>query len=117
MRHHNKIKKLGRKKNARNALVKTLAVSLISKGRIKTTETKAKVLRPFVEKLVTHAKKGTLASNRLIASKIGSGEAYKIITSDIIKDQKDRKGGYTRITKLPKRLADKSKMAMIEFVK
>ena len=71
MLHGNKKKQLSRGKNQRNALVKTLAVSLIKYGKIKTSEIKAKVLKPFVEKLITKGKDGSLNSRRIIASKIG----------------------------------------------
>jgi large subunit ribosomal protein L17 len=117
MRHHKKGKKLGRGTNQRRALLKALAVGLILNGKIKTTETKAKELRPFIEKLVTHARTETLSAKRLIASKIGNGLAFKKLTGEIAKDQKSRAGGYTRITKLPTRVNDRSKMAAIEFVK
>lgn len=117
MRHHKKGRKLGRTRNQRGALLKALSVALITKGKITTTEAKARELRPFVEKLVTHAKKDNLSSVRLLASKIGSGKALKTLTTDIKKEQQDRNGGYTRIIKLGTRLKDRSKMATIEFVK
>lgn len=117
MRHHKKGKKLGRGTNQRRALLKALAVSLILNGKIKTTETKARELRPFIEKLITHARTETLSAKRLVASKIGNGLAFQKMTKEIAKEQKDRSGGYTRITKLPTRVNDRSKMAAIEFVK
>lgn len=93
----------------------SLALSLILKNKIKTTEVKAKALRPFVEKLITVGKKDTLKSQRDIISKIGEKGAKKI-TSEIALKFKDRKGGYTRITKIPRRVSDGSFMAYIEFV-
>lgn len=117
MRHHSNVNKLGLKRKARTGLMKTLAHALITQEAIQTTEAKAKALRPYVEKLVTHAKKGTLASTRLIAQKITDKKALTKITTEIAKRFEERKGGYTRIIKLPKRLKDASKMALIEFVK
>ncbi len=117
MRHHKNKRKFGLTKNKRNALLKTLAVSLIRDGKIKTTAAKAKELRPFVEKLVTIAKADTLASKRLIASRIGAGVSAKKLFAEIVPAHKERKGGYTRVIKLPNRAKDASPMALIEFVK
>ncbi len=115
MRHHNANRKFGRVKKVREGLMKSLALSLVEKGKIKTTEAKARELRPFVEKLVTLGKDNTVASRRLISSRAGSIAATKIV-KDIAPKYADRKGGYTRITKLPARLSDGSLMAVIEFV-
>jgi large subunit ribosomal protein L17 len=84
-------------------------------GKIKTTEAKAKELRPFIEKLVTMGKKGTLASRRTLEARVGEKAAKKIAT-DISLQHADRKGGYTRITKMVRRKTDGSPMAIIEFV-
>jgi len=117
MRHHKNVRKFGRNKNQRNALMKGLVLSLIAHGRIEITEAKAKELRPMIEKLVTKANIGTIASKRLIVSGIYNkkSEANKLI-NEIAPKYKDRKGGYTRIVKLPRRVGDASKMAIIEFV-
>jgi large subunit ribosomal protein L17 len=117
MRHHNNVRKFGRNKNQRTALLKGLALALISHGRIETTEAKAKELRPMIEKLITKAKIDTLSSRRLIIARLYglTAEANKLI-NDIAPKYKSRTGGYTRITKLPRRAGDASKMAVIEFV-
>jgi large subunit ribosomal protein L17 len=117
MRHHNNVRKFGRNKNQRNALLKGLALSLITHGKIETTEAKAKELRPYVEKIITKANIGTLASKRLVSSRLYNltSEVDKLI-KEIAPKYKDRKGGYTRITKLPRRSGDASKMAVIEFI-
>ena len=96
--------------------MRSLAESLALKGKIKTTEPKAKELRPFIEKLVTLGKKETPASRRLLNARVGEKAAKKIAT-EISKEYKDRNGGYTRITKLIARKSDGSPMAVIEFVK
>ena len=79
MRHHNTKRKFGREKNLRNALMNSLALNLIVREKIKTTEPKAKELKPFIEKLITKGKEGTLAAQRLIASRVGPVTASKII--------------------------------------
>jgi len=117
MRHHKNVRKFGRTKNQRNALLKTLATSLISKGKIRTTAAKAKELRPFVEKLVTLAKNANIASRRVIISRIGDNLAAKKLYLEIGKEYTGRSGGYTRVIKLPNRKKDASPMSVIEFVK
>lgn len=100
----------------RKALMKSLASALIERGKIKTTEAKAKELRPYVEKLVTRAKNDDLASRRILESRTGSPRLVKLLTDSIAPKYKDRSGGYTRIVKLVPRASDASKMAIIEFV-
>ena len=102
----------------RNALIKSLALSLVIHGRIQTTEAKAKELRPFIEKLVTRAKSGTLADRRTIVSRLmNRAPETKILVEEVAPKFKDVAGGYTRIMKLPPRKSDGAKMALIEFVK
>lgn len=115
MIHSQKTKQLGREKNQRNALIKTLAVSLIRDTKIKTTEAKAKVLRPMVERLVTKAKVGDMPARRSISSKIGA-LSTKLLVDTIAKKYKDRNGGYLRITKLADRKNDGARIVQIEFV-
>jgi len=117
MRHHNNVRKFGRKKNQRNALLRGLTLALIAHGKIETTEARAKEIRPVIEKLITKANQGTASSKRLVTSRLYglSSEANKLI-EEIAPRYKDRSGGYTRIIKLPRRMGDASKMAVIEFV-
>lgn len=115
MRHKKKKGKFGREKNARKALFRSLSVNLIRDGKIKTTEAKARVIRPFVEKFVTKAKKGGLFNRRLVASKIGSASTKKLFDK-LAPLYLKRSGGYVRIVKLPKRRSDGSKIAIVEFV-
>lgn len=104
--------------NVRNALLKSLALSLIIHGRIQTTEAKAKELRPFIEKLVTRAKVGDLASRRVIISRLmNRAPETKLLIEEVAPKFKDVAGGYTRIMKLPPRKSDAAAMALIEFVK
>ncbi len=117
MRHGNNVRKFGREKNARIALKRGLAESLIVHGRILTTEAKAKEIRPMVEKLVTRAKNPTLANRRVLLAGLYNNESVvtKLI-SDIAPRYTERPGGYTRITKIVDRKSDGSPMAVIEFV-
>lgn len=116
MRHHVSNRKFGRETNQRAAFMRSLALALITNGKITTTEARAKELRPFVEKLVTKGREGTLASRRLIISRLGVVEGAEKLCDTISPKYKDRNGGYTRITKLPVRTGDASSMAVIEFV-
>jgi large subunit ribosomal protein L17 len=115
MRHSNKNRKLGREQKGRNALIKSLVYSLVLKEKIKTTDAKARTLRPVIEKMVTLGKKGDVATRRLLTSRIGADASTKLM-KDISPRFKERAGGYTRITKLPRRLSDGSLMSVIEFV-
>ena len=115
MRHHNANRKFGRERNQRVALLRSLAYSLALKGKIKTTESKAKELRPYMEKLVTLGKKQTLASRRTLESRVGPRAAKKIL-GELSVTYKERAGGYTRITKMAPRVSDASPMAIIEFI-
>ncbi len=117
MRHHEKWKTLGREKNQRKALVRSLMRSLVLHGGITTTETKAKELRKYIEPLITKARANTLASRRLIVSEIGDAKAAKKLIDVIAPEYKTRPGGYTRVVKLPLRKTDGAKMAHIQFVK
>ncbi len=116
MRHHNNVRKFGRETTQRHALMRSLARNLIRDSRIRTTTAKAKELRPFVEKLVTKAKVATPASRRLIVSKLQGAAEVKKLVEVIAPKYMDRKGGYTRIMKLPNRDLDASPMSLIEFV-
>jgi large subunit ribosomal protein L17 len=109
-------RKLSRKKDQRKALLKTLAVSLLSKEKIKTTEAKAKELSSFVEKGINRAKNGNLASRRLLA-KLFSRKIVKKLIEEIASRYGERKGGYTKIIKLGPRKSDGAKMAIIELIK
>jgi large subunit ribosomal protein L17 len=117
MRHHNTKRKFGLRKVQRHALFNSLALNLIVREKIKTTEPKAKELRPFIEKLVTSAKKGDLATRRLIISKLSNRSIEVKKLFDVIAPRyADKKGGYTRVLKLGARKSDGARMAIIEFV-
>ena len=116
MKHLKKNRKFGRKKGVRKALIRSLSRSLIIYKKIKTTEAKAKELRPIIEKIITKAKDNAIENQRLVFKKIPDKKIVKKIFGEIAPQYKERKGGYTRIIKLPPRKNDKAKMAIIEFV-
>ncbi len=117
MRHHYKGRSLGRPTNQRRALLRSLARSLIIHEKISTTEAKAKELRPFVERLITYGKSGTVASRRLAISRLGGDEdSVKKLFSSIAPRYSDRNGGYTRIVKRAKTASDGRKTAYIALV-
>ena len=116
MRHHNNVRKFGREKNQRHALMKSLAYSLLVEEKMVTTLAKAKELRPYMEKLVTKSKENNLSAKKLIFARIGYSNASKKLFSTIAPKYSDRSGGYLRITRLPVRLSDSAEMAQIEFV-
>lgn len=112
--HRGNIRKFGRVRNQRKALYKALATALIEHGKIKTISSKAKSLAKFTDKLVTKAKKGDLASGRLIRHYIGEKATKKLVT-EIGPKFKDRNGGYTRVLRLGRRSSDGSEMSIVEF--
>ncbi|MBP9852086.1 MAG: 50S ribosomal protein L17 [Candidatus Pacebacteria bacterium] len=117
MRHHDNKRKFGLERKVRAALMHGLAFNLLNKGRIMTTEAKAKEIRPYVEKLITHAKTDTLAKRRLVSDRLmGKKTITKKLFEEIAPKYKTRDGGYLRITKLPPRIKDSAKMAVIELV-
>lgn len=116
MRHKIKGRKLNRTSSHRNAMFANMATSLIMNEQIKTTLFKAKELRPFVENLVTKARKGDLATRRLIISKIKDKTAAEKLISVLALRYKERPGGYIRIIKAGFRYGDVAPIAYIEFV-
>lgn len=117
MRHHKKGRTFGRVKSQQVALLRSLTRSLLMNGSITTTLEKAKEMRPFVERLVTSAKKNTPTSRRLVASRLGNAsDAVAKLHADVAPKYATRDGGYTRITRLGKVGARKAEEAKIEFV-
>ena len=115
MKKRIKGRKLGRTKDQRQALFKGLSANLFIKEKIKTTESKAKELRPLAEKLISRAKKGDLSARRNLLRFLPERVVKKLI-ADIALRYKARPGGYTRIVKLGPRKSDGAKMAIIELV-
>jgi len=125
MRHNKHHASLGVTREHRKAMLSNMAASLIEHGRIKTTLTKAKALRPFIEKVITKAKqaaaktdkKDALHLRRLALSDIRNEDAVTLLFNEKYKEFVNRSGGYTRIYKLGARISDAADMALIEFVK
>ena len=126
MRHNKHHASLGVTVEHRRAMLSNMAASLITHGRIETTLTKAKALRPFIEKVITKAKKAAAKSDkkdavhlrRLALSDVRDETALTKLFNETYKEFANRNGGYTRIYKLgQQRLGDAAEMALIEFVK
>ena len=116
MRKRKQGRKFHRTKDQRKALIRGLTEELFKKGKIKTTETKAKTLKKFAEKFLSKARKGDLTARRYLA-RFFSKKLTKKIVDEIAPRFKGRKGGYTRIVKLGPRRSDGAKMAIIELLK
>ncbi|MDQ3073959.1 MAG: 50S ribosomal protein L17 [Bacteroidota bacterium] len=116
MNHGNKQNHLGRKEGHRKALISNMASSLILHKRIKTTVPKAKVLRKYVEPLITKAKTDTTHSRRNAFSFLGNKEPVKVLFSEVVPRVGERPGGYTRIIRLDNRLGDNAEMCIMELV-
>ncbi len=126
MRHNTHRAGLGVTREHRAAMLSNLAASLIEHGRIQTTLTKAKALRPFIEKAITKAKhaaakaekKDQIHLRRLVLADIRNEDAVTKLFNETYKDFVNRNGGYTRIYKLgQQRISDAAELALIEFVK
>jgi large subunit ribosomal protein L17 len=126
MRHGKHHSSLGVTREHRESMLSNLAVALITHGRIQTTLTKAKALRPFIEKVITKAKqaaakaekKDAVHLRRLALRDVRDEDAVTLLFNETHKQFTERSGGYTRIYKLgPQRISDAAEMALIEFVK
>lgn len=117
MRHSKHKYKLGVTPSHRKSLMRNLAISMIDHGKIKTSQTKCRALKPYVEKLVTLAKEDSVQNRRLAFSKLNNKTAVAKLFSDVAPKFKERNGGYTRIVKLADgRVGDATKMGFISFV-
>ncbi len=117
MRHQKSRHKLSRSASHRRSLLRNLAKEVIDHERIKTTEAKAKAVKPEVEKLITLAKRGDLHSRREALSALGQDKfvVYKLF-EEVAPRYADRPGGYTRILKLGPRRSDATEMVYLELV-
>jgi len=116
MRHGRRIRKLGVKTDHRKAMLRNMATSLISYGRIETTLARAKALAPFVARLIGYAKRGDLHARRLAAASIRDNEVLKKLFGEVADELKDRKGGFTRIVRDGYRRGDGAEMAIVELL-
>ena len=116
MRHQRRGRKLGRDAAHRKALYANLACSLIEHGRIRTTEAKAKAVKPFAEQMITLGRRGDLHARRQALAELRSQEIVHKLFSDVGPRMADRPGGYSRIVKLGPRPGDAAPMAYLELV-
>jgi len=115
-RHNNQGRKFGRERDQRRALLKGLATSLVEHGQIETTLQKAKDVRPYVEKLVTKAKRGSLADRRHIIARLSTIPAAHKLVDDVAPRLGGRNSGYLRIKRTTLRRGDLAQLASISFV-
>jgi len=115
-RHGYKGRKFGRERDQRKALIKGLAVSLVMYGKIETTIEKAKEVVPFIEKLITKAKKGDLHNRRQVIAALDSIEAAYRLVDGIAPQLTARVSGHVRITRTKLRIGDSAQMATVSFV-
>jgi large subunit ribosomal protein L17 len=116
VRHHRLGKKLGRDSSHRKAMYANLACSLIEHERIKTTEAKAKAVKPFAEEMITLARRGDLHARRQALAHLRSQEVVHKLFSEVGPRFAERPGGYTRIVKLGQRQGDAAPVAYLELV-
>ncbi|MFH1760381.1 MAG: 50S ribosomal protein L17 [bacterium] len=116
MRHKVKGKKLGRTSSHRKAMFCNMVTSLLCYHRIRTTHTKALEARRFAERIINHAKSGTLHARRLVAKVISDKKILKKLFDDIAPVYKEREGGYTRVLKIGERKGDNALMSILELV-
>ena len=116
MRHRRAGSKLGRDSAHRRALYSNLAGALIEHGRIKTTQAKAKAVKPFAEQMITLGKRGDLHARRLALAELRSQDVVHQLFAEVAPRFAERPGGYTRIVKLGPRLGDAAEMVYLELV-
>src|SRR5438046_3988143 len=116
MRHHRSGKKLGRDSAHRKALYSNLTGALIEHGRIKTTEAKAKAVKPIAEQMITLGRRGDIHARRQALAYLRSQEIVHELFSEVAPRFRDRPGGYTRIVKLGPRQGDAAEMVYLELV-
>ncbi len=117
MRHRKVNKKLDRKKAPREAMLNNLATSIILYEKVKTTEAKAKTVKPLVEKLITRGRVKSVHSKQQLGRWLKDKKAVQKVLDVLGPRYQERSGGYTRIVKLAPRVGDRAKMALIELVK
>lgn len=116
MGHQDKSVKLSRTKPHREAMLSNMAMSLFEHHTIRTTEAKAKALRPLVDRIITTAKKDTIASRRQVAKTIHVKEVYQKLYREILPQFSDRNSGFCRVVKLGVRKGDGAPLSVIELL-
>ncbi len=116
MGHMDKVKKLGRTKAHREAMLSNMAMSLFLHHKIKTTDAKAKALKPLVDRLISTAKEDTLHAKRQVARTVKNKEVFKKLFSEIVPQFADRESGFSRIIKLGVRRGDGAPISVVELL-
>lgn len=116
MRHRIKSSKLGRDTAQRKSLFKNLLLALFEHGEIQTTEAKAKAIKGLADKLISRAQVGGISARRLMGSFFGTRKAANRLVDEVAPAMADRKSGFTRITKLGKRMGDDSMMVRMQLI-
>lgn len=117
MRHQRHRNRLGVGPSHRISMVRNLAIEVIEHGKVKTTLARARAVKPYVEKLITRAKTDSVASRRLVMSKINNAKAVTALFKDVAPKFSTRAGGYTRIVKIAdSRVGDGASMGIISLV-
>src|SRR5210317_136294 len=116
MGHRDKVKKLGRTKPHREAMLANMAMSLFTHRVIKTTDAKAKALKPLVDRLISTAKKDTLHAKRLVAKTIKNKEVHKKLFEEIVPQFTERESGFSRVIKLGVRRGDGAPISVVELL-
>ena len=109
-------RKLGRETDSRNAMLRAMVTYLFENGKIETTVTRAKEVRPLAEKMITLGKKGDLAAKRAAMTFITKEDVVKKVFDELAPKYAERNGGYVRITRIGPRRGDGAEMAIIELV-
>ncbi len=116
MQRKGKTRSLSRVKNQRDLLIRNLAISLVEHEKISTTHAKAKVLQPFFDRVIAHAKKPTNGSQQKLQSLMVNPEALGKIRETLVKRYADRTSGFTRIIRMERRKGDNATQVIIELV-
>jgi large subunit ribosomal protein L17 len=116
MRHNRTVKKIGSNASHRKSILSNLAGSLFLNKRIVTTLAKAKAAKSFIERMITHAKKGTLSARRLVLQYVHNKSAVKTLFTEVAPTYANRNGGYTRVIKLGNRHGDGAPLSILELV-
>jgi len=116
MGHQDKVKKLGRTRSHREAMLANMAMSLFTHRVIKTTDAKAKALKPLVDRLITTAKKDTLHAKRQVAKTVKNKVVFKKLFSEIVPQFSERTSGFARVVKLGVRRGDGAPISVVELL-
>ena len=116
MGHRDKVKKLGRTRSHREAMLANMAMSLFTHRVIRTTDAKAKALKPLVDRIIATAKQDTLSAKRQVARTVKNKEVFKKLFSEIVPQFSERQSGFSRVIKLGVRRGDGAPISVVELL-